>query len=102
MAEEKSKVAENRRKSLKNHRKNQCWKLPLGRLATLGGTESGTKVKPIGLVYEEEGYANNWDGTPNVSGVSSSSQGLPSGTYYYVLEIGGVQKPLTGWLYFQR
>lgn len=46
------------------------------------------------LVYEKEGYNNDWDGSANVSkGVNVIFQGngskpLPSGTYFYILDLG--------------
>lgn len=46
------------------------------------------------LVYEKDGYINDWDGSANVSkGVNiifqgDGSQPLPSGTYFYILDLG--------------
>ncbi len=53
------------------------------------------------LVYSKRHYANDWDGTANVSGVINKDDKLPAGTYYYVLDIGaeGVK---TGWLAITR
>ena len=45
-------------------------------------------------VYENSNYANNWDGTSNVSGALGSNK-LPQGTYFYVIEITGIQTPFT-------
>ncbi len=49
------------------------------------------------LVYAIDGYANNWDGTANVSGAINRNDKLPTGTYYYTLDLGmGAKK--SGWL----
>jgi gliding motility-associated-like protein len=45
-------------------------------------------------VYENSNYANNWDGTSNVSGALGSNK-LPQGTYFYVIEITGIKTPFT-------
>jgi gliding motility-associated-like protein len=38
-------------------------------------------------VYTAKPYKNDWDGTPNASGKTGSGK-LPTGTYYYILELG--------------
>lgn len=49
------------------------------------------------LVYSMSGYRNDWDGTANVSGTINKDDKLPTGTYYYTLDLGvGVTK--SGWL----
>lgn len=53
------------------------------------------------LVYSQKNYANDWDGTANVSGVISRGDMLPTGTYFYVLDSGdGTVKK--GWLSIMR
>ncbi|PAM95054.1 hypothetical protein B4N84_07135 [Flavobacterium sp. IR1] len=53
------------------------------------------------LVYSKKGYENDWDGTANVSGVLSRGDMLPTGTYFYVIDIGdGTIKK--GWLSIMR
>jgi len=49
-------------------------------------------------VYSMKNYQNNWDGFSNKS-VTSSNQ-LPSGTYYYIVEVneGGLE-PIQGYIY---
>lgn len=49
-------------------------------------------------VYESNNYQNNWDGTAN-RGFPKSSERLPVGTYFYILEIDGFPKPWNGWVY---
>lgn len=50
------------------------------------------------LVYSQSHYANTWDGTANVSGVVNKKDKLPTGTYYYILDIGANNIVKTGWL----
>ncbi|WP_052466986.1 DUF7933 domain-containing protein [Psychroserpens damuponensis] len=49
-------------------------------------------------VYESSNYQNDWDGTPNM-GIPSTSEILPVGTYFYILDLNTGAKPLIGWLY---
>ncbi|MEZ4983174.1 MAG: gliding motility-associated C-terminal domain-containing protein [Saprospiraceae bacterium] len=46
-------------------------------------------------VFRQSPYRNNWDGT-------FSGQQLPDGTYFYVLDLGTGDKPLTGYVVIQR
>ena len=49
-------------------------------------------------VFSQNNYRNNWDGFSNKS-VTSSNQ-LPSGTYYYIVEvIGSGFEPIQGYIY---
>jgi len=49
-------------------------------------------------VYSMRNYQNNWDGFSNKS--FSNSNQLPSGTYYYILEInGGAFEPIQGYIF---
>lgn len=50
------------------------------------------------LIYEANNYNNLWDGRAN-RGLSKSSDLLPVGTYFYILEISGFAKPLQGYVY---
>ena len=47
-------------------------------------------------------YLNDWDGTSNGRAVIDQSNGLPVGTYYYVLDLGDGSEPRVGWLYINR
>ena len=38
-------------------------------------------------VYKASPYKNDWVGTPNVAGKTGSDK-LPTGTYYYILDLG--------------
>ena len=49
-------------------------------------------------VYESRNYQNTWDGVPNM-GFPKSSKRLPTGTYFYILEIDGFPEPFNGWVY---
>jgi len=54
------------------------------------------------LVFETENYQNDWNGIATVSGVLNSGDDLPSGTYYYVINIPELEKDLMGWLQLVR
>ncbi|KAA5824564.1 tandem-95 repeat protein, partial [Algibacter amylolyticus] len=56
------------------------------------------------IVYEKKGYSSSdaWDGTSGGRATVNSSEQLPVGTYYYVLDKGDGSKPLAGWLYINR
>ncbi len=54
------------------------------------------------LVFKTGDYQNNWNGIANVSGVLSSGDELPSGTYYYVINIPELERNLMGWLQLVR
>ncbi|WP_299121492.1 gliding motility-associated C-terminal domain-containing protein [uncultured Winogradskyella sp.] len=49
-------------------------------------------------IYEASNYLNTWDGRANM-GFPDSSKLLPVGTYFYVLDIKGFQKPKVGYVY---
>jgi gliding motility-associated-like protein/uncharacterized repeat protein (TIGR01451 family) len=52
------------------------------------------------LVYKKAGYRNDWDGTANVSSVSSNGELLPAGTYYYVIKMNNQEdNRMSGWVY---
>jgi gliding motility-associated-like protein len=50
-------------------------------------------------IYTMRNYQNNWDGYSDKS--FSSSNQLPSGTYYYIIEINGASGlgPIQGYIY---
>ena len=50
------------------------------------------------LVYESKNYRNNWDGKTN-TGATSNSTLVPTGVYYYVLELGGTTKTVKGFIF---
>jgi gliding motility-associated-like protein len=52
-------------------------------------------------VYFAEPYNNDWDGSPNQAGKTGSGK-LPSGTYYYILDLGDEKTaPFTGFVQLQ-
>ncbi|MCW3076001.1 MAG: hypothetical protein JWO32_3179, partial [Bacteroidetes bacterium] len=44
-------------------------------------------------VYSAKPYKNDWDGTPNEQGKTGSGK-LPTGTYFYLLELGDTNKSI--------
>ena len=52
------------------------------------------------LVYENENYQNDWDGKSNVGSANGSD--LPTGTYYFVMNITGVSKEISGSVFIKR
>lgn len=53
-------------------------------------------------VYETVNYRNDWDGIANVDGILNKGEYLPSGTYYYVINIPELNRNLVGWLQLAR
>jgi gliding motility-associated-like protein len=47
------------------------------------------------VVYTNDGYQNDWDGTSNINGVP-----LPDGTYFYILELDA--EVVSGYVYINR
>jgi gliding motility-associated-like protein len=45
-------------------------------------------------VFSAQGYRNDWRGT-----YKNSTNPLPAGSYYYVVELNTGEEPITGWLY---
>ncbi|WP_417445228.1 gliding motility-associated C-terminal domain-containing protein [Joostella sp.] len=54
---------------------------------------SGSKV------YSAKDYQNNWDGTSEGRATISKGAKLPTGTYYYVIDLNNGSKAHVGWLY---
>ncbi|MFN5544893.1 MAG: tandem-95 repeat protein [Bacteroidota bacterium] len=52
-------------------------------------------------VYVMEKYNNSWGGEPNM-GFTLENGILPAGAYFYILETGTADKPLTGSLYINK
>ena len=51
-------------------------------------------------VFEAAPYKNDWDGVPNFGNNITESDGrLPSGTYFYILELEPGKDPLSGYIY---
>jgi gliding motility-associated-like protein len=53
------------------------------------------------LVYENDNYLNDWDGTAN-RGVILSGENLPESTYYYLIQIEGESETRKGYLTLWR
>ncbi|SDE52733.1 gliding motility-associated C-terminal domain-containing protein, partial [Cellulophaga baltica] len=54
-------------------------------------------------VFEAKNYDNTWTGTSKKGLRLGAEEKLPSGTYYYLLNLGdGTEKTRTGWLYIIR
>ena len=54
-------------------------------------------------VYEADGYNNNWDGNNKSNSSSGNDSKLPSGTYFYVLDLNGNGKNVKkGFIYLTR
>lgn len=53
-------------------------------------------------VYKAVNYRNTWDGIANVNGILNKGDHLPSGTYYYVVNIPELNRNLVGWLQLAR
>ena len=54
------------------------------------------------MVYAKDRYDNAWDGTSNGRFNIQVDEKLPSGTYFYVLDLGDGSKQRTGWVYINR
>ena len=53
-------------------------------------------------VYRTRAYQNTWDGTANVNSPINQDNKLPTGTYYYTLDLGDGSGSKTGWIYIVR
>ena len=49
-------------------------------------------------VYEAKGYSNTWNGRAN-KGFPNSSELLPAGTYFYILELQNLERTVKGYIY---
>ena len=54
------------------------------------------------IVYSKNGYDNSFDGTSNGRVVLHQDRKLPTGTYYYVLDLGDGSEEKVGWVYIVR
>jgi gliding motility-associated-like protein len=53
------------------------------------------------LVFEEKGYKNTWEGTSE-TGIGSNGERLPTGTYFYILELIPGKEAKSGYLYISK
>ena len=54
------------------------------------------------LVYAKKGYDNSWGGISDHNLTLNRSKGLPSGTYFYVLNFHDENFSWHGWIYLRR
>ena len=50
------------------------------------------------MVYHSEDYKNDWDAKIN-TGKMANGQIVPTGTYYYILKLGGTERVMKGFVY---
>ncbi len=53
------------------------------------------------LVFKTKNYDNSWDGVCNVSGIYMGRK-VPTGTYYFILDLNDNSKPRAGFLIIRR
>ena len=68
-----------------------CWLITLG-------YDAKRKLSAHQKVFQSEDYLNDWEGT-TVKSNSSNKELLPTGTYYYILKLGGTNRSLKGFIY---
>ena len=54
------------------------------------------------LVFQAQGYNNEFAGISNGRAVIQKEEFLPVGTYYYILDLGDGSEPIADWLYINR
>ena len=54
------------------------------------------------IVYERNDYDNTWGGVTNKGPLDIVGHDLPSGTYYYILNLKDGKKPRTGFVVINR
>jgi gliding motility-associated-like protein len=54
------------------------------------------------IVYLNENYDNSWSGESNIGNSSGGINGLPSGVYFYILELDGGETYKKGFIYLKR
>ena len=53
------------------------------------------------LIYKAKDYNNTWTGESNVAGINYGKK-VPSGTYYYILDLNDGQKPRNGYIILRK
>jgi gliding motility-associated-like protein/uncharacterized repeat protein (TIGR01451 family) len=51
------------------------------------------------IVYEASNYQNDWEGIPNAGLLHNSGERLPTGTYFWQLDLGDGSQSRVGWVY---
>jgi len=72
--------------------------LEYGRLEKYPGSQLYIYTRSGQLVYQSNDYKNDWDGTA-LKGTITSQQYVPTGTYYYTLKPGGIDRLIKGFIY---
>ena len=54
------------------------------------------------MVYQNENYDNSWTGESNIGNNLNQNNGLPSGVYFYILELDGGETYKKGFIYLKR
>jgi len=54
------------------------------------------------LIHEKIDYKNDWDGIATSGFTVNGSKKVPSGTYFYTIDLKFDNKKLSGWLYINR
>ena len=54
------------------------------------------------IVYQNENYDNSWTGESNIGSILNQNNGLPSGVYFYILELDGGETHKKGFIYLKR
>jgi gliding motility-associated-like protein len=53
------------------------------------------------LIFKTKNYDNKWDGVSNVAGIYMGHK-VPTGTYYFILDLNDNSKPRAGFLIIRR
>ncbi|TAE51360.1 MAG: gliding motility-associated C-terminal domain-containing protein [Cytophagales bacterium] len=54
------------------------------------------------LIFQDAHYKNTWDGRVNVGLYNQNAEGVPNGTYFYVVDLRDGSKPRGRYLTIQR
>ena len=54
------------------------------------------------LIHEKINYQNDWDGIATTGFSINGSKKIPTGTYFYTIDLKFDNKKLSGWLYINR
>jgi gliding motility-associated-like protein len=80
---------------------NDFWEIP--RITQYPGTAVQIFNRQGILVYRNDNYANEFNGNANVQTVmTNGTRELPTGTYYYLIQLGGTEQTMNGYIYINR
>ena len=81
--------------------KNDFWEIP--ELSQHPNTSVQIFNRHGILVYSNDNYANDFNGNSNVQIVlTNNTRELPTGTYYYLIKLGGTEQTMNGYIYINR